>query len=277
MPNAVPYLILVFLSVVTMTYVFLRTRAYITLVWFLALSGLIFVFEFIVLVLFNSYTYYPELIDNPYLDSLFGALVSNFCAVPVVGITIVTFRLRFIWFIVFALFFTGVEWLFIRLGIYEHHWWRLSYTFVFMTLFFWLSRFWANQTVRGSKLFRYLSMLLFCVCLCNTVSFLMLLAGSNDFYIGWFANPTRDNVVVSFLFILGTGIILTSTIYWTTALRWIIAALAIVTAIQIVLYATGIIRIYISLWLFYPMFLVCHGLIAWLLVKSRYALNGLKQ
>lgn len=277
MPNAVPYLILMLLSAMTLTYVLFRTKAYITLVWFLALAGLIYLFEFVILVLFESYTYYPNIIENAYYDSMFGALVSNFCAVPVVGITIITLRLRFLWFIGFALFFIGVEWLFLKLGIYEHHWWRLSYTFVFIIVFFWLSRFWANQTVQGSKLFRYLSMVLFCVSLCNTISFLMLLAGTNDFYIGWFSNPTRDSVLVSFLFTVGTGLVLTSAIYLTTSIRSIIAALVMVTAIQIVLYVAGITRIYISLWLFYPMFLAGHILIAWLLVKSRYALTGLKQ
>jgi hypothetical protein len=276
MPNAVPYLILVFLSAVTLIYIFLRTRAYITLVWFLSLSGMIYVFEFVILVLFDSYAYYPKLIDTPYLDNMFGALVSNFCAVPVTGITIITLRLRFYWFIAFALFFTGVEWLFIRLGIYEHHWWRLSYTFVFITFFFWISRFWANKTVDGSKLVRYLSMVLFCVSMCDTISYMMLLAGATNFHIGWFANPERDDIVVRFLFIVGTGIIVASTIYWTNALRWIIAAIAVVTAIQIVLYTTGIMRIYISLWLFYPIFLGGHSLIALLLVKSKHALNGLR-
>ncbi|QKS47774.1 hypothetical protein HUB94_25830 (plasmid) [Paenibacillus cellulosilyticus] len=275
MPNAVPYLILIFLSVVTLIYAFYYARTYITLVWFLALAGLIYVFEFVILVLFNSYVYYPKLIDNAYLDSMFGAFVSNFCAVPVAGITIITFRLRFVWFIVSALFFIGVEWLFLRLGIYEHHWWRLSYTFVLIIVFFWLSRYWASQTVLGSKLFRYLSMVLFSVSLCDSLGFAMSLAGTCAFHIGLFANPTRDDIFVRFLFIMATSLILASTIFITTSLRWITAALAVVTAIQITLYAAGIMRIYISLWLFYPIFMICHLMITWLLVKSKHAFHEL--
>ncbi|GMK41864.1 hypothetical protein PCCS19_49230 [Paenibacillus sp. CCS19] len=272
MPNVVPYLILIVLSICALTIVFLRSKQFVTLVWFLAFAGLIYIFEFIILVLFQSYTYYPKLIDNAYWDSMFGAFVSNFCAVPVAGITVVTFRLRFRWFILLSLFFTGVEWFFITIDIYKHNWWRLPYTTVFLICFFWLSRVWANQTARGSRLIRYFSLLLFSLSLCDSLAFGMALAGISQYHIGWFANPTRDDILVRFIFILTTSIILSTTIYRTNAIRWIIIAIAATLALQIILLATGIMRIYISLWLFYPIFIACHCLIAWLLVKSNHAL-----
>lgn len=273
MPNAVPYLILIFLSVCTLIYVLFRTKQFVTFVWFLSFAGMIYIFEFVILVLFNSYAYYPKVFKDAYLDCLFGALISNFFAVPVVAITIVTFRLRFRWIIAFALFFTAIEWLFLHLGIYKHHWWRLPYTTFNLIFLFWLARYWANRTVLGSRLLIYLSLLMFTLSMCDTLSFLLVLVGFNNFHIGYFSNPTRDDILVRFMFILVTSLILATTIYLTTTIRWIVTALLATIGIQIILYAMGIIRIYISLWLFYLIFIVCHLLVVWLLIKSKHALR----
>ncbi|MNP37294.1 hypothetical protein D3C76_1307360 [compost metagenome] len=97
---------------------------------FLTYVGMIYVFEYVILVCLHSYTYYPHILSDPYMDSMMGAFISNFLTVPTVGLIMVIYRLRFRWTVIFAMLMIGIEWLFLKLGIYKHEWWRLSYSFV---------------------------------------------------------------------------------------------------------------------------------------------------
>ncbi|WP_127529625.1 hypothetical protein [Paenibacillus kobensis] len=276
MPNYVPYIILSLLSVLTFLYVMLHARNYGTVVLFLTFVGMIYLFEFIVLVLLDCYVYYPGFVKDPYLDSMIGAFQSNFLAVPVAGIVIVTFRLRYRWGVLFSLFFSGIEWLFLKLGVYEHYWWRTPYTTVSLLFFFWLVRYWSNKIAQGSRLLRYISLLFFSLSVLDTLIFFLMLFGFRRFHLGIYSNPVKDDVFLTFIFVVINALILATVVYRTAAIRWIIAALAVMFALHITLVRTGVIQLYISPWIYYSIYIPCCLLIAWLLVVTKHSLAAMR-
>ncbi len=190
MINTVSFAVLALVALAALIFFIVRTKSVFVVFLFLTYVGMIYVFEYIILILFNSYTYYPRMLQDPYMDSMMGAFISNFLTVPTAGLAMVIYRLRFRWTIVFTCLMAVIEWLFIRLGIYEHHWWRLSYSFVAFIFFFWLVGFWARRVEQGNRLFQYVSLLMFSLSVLNTLAFLRMLVNIGIFQPGLFDKIT---------------------------------------------------------------------------------------
>ncbi|HZG14994.1 MAG TPA: hypothetical protein VE710_08250 [Candidatus Bathyarchaeia archaeon] len=58
-----------------------------------------------------------------------GAIASYFLTLPATATFIAAFSLNWIWVPIFAAFVAGLKGLFLELGIYHHHWWRLEIFF----------------------------------------------------------------------------------------------------------------------------------------------------
>lgn len=142
MPNYIPYLFLTIISILILIYVIVHKRQFGLTVLFLSFSGMVYTAEFFVLILGNSYVYYPEVFHVPYYDNVLGAIVSNLFVIPVLGLVAAVYQLRLRWLIFFAVVLVGVEWLFESLNIYHSNWWRKEYTFIAVIFFFLLSKFW---------------------------------------------------------------------------------------------------------------------------------------
>lgn len=255
MINIVSFAVLALIALATLIFFIVRTKSYLIVFLFLTYVGMIYVFEYIILILFNSYTYYPRMLPDPYMDSMLGAFISNFLTVPTAGLAMVIYRLRFRWTIVFTYLMAVIEWLFMRLGIYEHHWWRLSYSFVAFIFFFWLVGFWARRVEKGNRLFQYVSLLMFSLSVLNTLAFLRMLVNIGIFQPGLFDNPSRDDVAFTVPYALLKAIFLANAVYWTRRLRWTFAAVAALLAIHYILIRTGILKLFISPWTYWPLYI----------------------
>ena len=256
MINIVSFVVLALIALATLIVFIVRTKSYLIVFLFLTYVGMIYVFEYVILVMFNSYTYYPRILPDPYMDSMMGAFISNFLTVPTVGLAMVIYRLRFRWTIVFTCLMAVIEWLFMRLGIYEHHWWRLSYSFVAFIFFFWLVGFWARRVEKGNRLFQYISLLMFSLSVLNTLAFIRMLVNIGIFEPGFFENPTRDDVAFTVPYVFLKGILLTNAIYWTRKLRWTLAAVAVLLGLHYVLVRTAILKLFISPWTYWPIYTI---------------------
>jgi hypothetical protein len=255
MINTVSFAVLALAALATLIFFIVRTKSYSIVFLFLTYVGMIYVFEYVILILFNSYTYYPRMLQDPYMDSMMGAFISNFLTVPTAGLAMVIYQLRFRWTIVFTCLMGVIEWLFMRLGIYEHHWWRLSYSFVAFIFFFWLVGFWARRVEQGNRLFQYVSLLMFSFGILNTLAFLRLLVKIGVYQPGFFDNPTRDDIAFTVPYIFLKGLVWANAIYWTRKLRWTLAAVAVMLPIHYIFIQTGILKLFISPWTYWPIYI----------------------
>ncbi len=127
--NSYCYLGLGFISIILLFYVCYKTGVRRALLTFMAMVGLGYIIEAVIYNLLDSYQYYPKIIKhNPVYDSNLGAIASNALSLPAVAAYLVAFRKTWLWFVVMIGVFAGIEWTFLELHIYKHHWWKIRYT-----------------------------------------------------------------------------------------------------------------------------------------------------
>jgi hypothetical protein len=98
--------------------------------------------EFTVLGLFNSYAYKPGISADPWAENLAGHLFLNATMFPGAAILFETYSLRWIGGSLIVAYFIIAEYLFLKLGFYEQHWWNYWMSIVNTALFLILSRWW---------------------------------------------------------------------------------------------------------------------------------------
>lgn len=105
------------------------------IVFYLFCASFTWIGEFIVLGLFNSYAYKTGVFADPWAQNLLGHLLINTTLYPAAAIIMVTYSLRYGWIFSVAATFTLIEYLFVKIGIYEHHWWKYYMTFIAVVFF----------------------------------------------------------------------------------------------------------------------------------------------
>lgn len=107
---------------------------------FFAISGIAFSFEAGVMFFLNAYSYYPMIFPgDPLEDLVIGNLFSQF-SVTSTALLLIVFRKNAWWYILSALIYCGIEWAFLRLGIYVHNWYSTWITFVGFLFIFWIAK-----------------------------------------------------------------------------------------------------------------------------------------
>lgn len=113
--------------------------------------GFAYIFEYFVLNLFKAYVYRPKVFKMRKFDNIFGAILSQGIFIPFSAIFITTFQFGWKVKLLFSVYFSVVEEVFIRLGVYRHNWWKTVYTFILMPGYFKLSDFWYKQLCKGNR------------------------------------------------------------------------------------------------------------------------------
>lgn len=122
------------------------------IVFYLFATGITWVGEFTVLGVFNSYAYKTDLLTSPWAQNLIGHLLLNTTMYPAAAVIMVSYSLRYRWTFVVTAIFVLIEYLFYRLGLYDHHWWKYYMSVITVFLFILISRTWfykMNQDRRG--------------------------------------------------------------------------------------------------------------------------------
>ena len=155
MHNSYWYYALLILSIILFGFILFKKRNTQTLFLLLTMIGMGYIIETIIFNFLGSYEYNPNFIKhNTFYDSNLGAFVSNAFSLPVVATLIATFHLSWIWMVLFSGIFVGIEWLFLKLHIYSHNWWRLEHTGFGLPFYFAISRVyhkWILQPSNGLK------------------------------------------------------------------------------------------------------------------------------
>lgn len=239
-----------------------------TLFLYLTMVGYGYIIETTIFNFLGSYDYNPNIIKhNSFYDSELGAFFSNAFSLPVTATLIASFDLNWIWMVFFSVFFVGVEWLFLKLHIYTHNWWRLEYTGLGLPVYFTLAKIfykWISLPSRGFK--HNLMLYLITGSLSASLHILPMLFFLNRYYRpGWFENLGRDSIAFAAIYYLCESLFycLMVKINWKPKwIKYILTGLFIYTVNQ-VLIKTGILH---SLVPWDQMYYVCLSLFLVLLV-----------
>ncbi|MBM7606614.1 hypothetical protein JOC75_004667 [Metabacillus crassostreae] len=268
MPNYVPYLILAVVSIIILMNLIIRKRQFGITVLFLSFSGIVYVGEFIVMVIGNCYYYVPEVLEVRYYDNVLGAIVSNLFVIPVLGMVVAVYQLRLRWLVLFAMILMGVGELFEWLNIYYTNWWRREYTFISVMIFLFLSKFWLRSLKLGNKWIRFLSLWMQGWGGAGTVMYIMSVLSIRHYEYGFFENVYRDNIFISALMGMMKGLIFCVGVMFFQKLRWRLLAPALVFGIDLPLYYIGVLVIEIPFLIYTIVYLVLATL---LLCWTHYA------
>jgi hypothetical protein len=205
MANWVPFVFLSFFSISALSFIVVKNRQIsgrIILFW-LFISGLAYVFEYIIFVLFNSYTYHPHILSNNYNDSVLGSISSQAFSVPVAITYIVLYRLTISRIVLIIGVFFLLETWFLHTNLYEHHWWESYYTTFFLIISIILAKTWwrfledcPNHYVQFITLFFALSTV--------SLSLSWILSSLLKLYViplNHFSNPVRDLIAGNAIYI----------------------------------------------------------------------------
>lgn len=275
MPNYIPYLTLIFIAAAILITAIVRTKRFRTFVLFLSFAGMIYIFEYFIVVILDAYEYFPHILSNRYHDSMLGAVTSNLM-VPSVAILFGVFQLRAHWMVMFALLFGCIEQIFLHLGVYKHYWWKTTYTVVALLFFFWFVRLFARKINEGQRVFRYIAYLMYTFALADSLVFILILLGYRLFHAGLFSNIYRDDIFVTVIFAFAKALVMVNALYWTKQVRWslLLLAMSVILALNYALIRLDILQIYISYWIYYVVYLFCCFVVVGLSIAGLHSLRN---
>ncbi|WP_147534310.1 hypothetical protein [Bacillus marasmi] len=120
-------------------------------------AGFAYIFEYFVVALFDGYVYKPNFFKQKKVDSIFGAVWSQFFYVPVAALFITVFGLGWKMKLLFSTLFLLIERIFIKIGVYKNKWWKTSYTFLLILLSFFLNDKWNQQLIKRNPFYLFIS------------------------------------------------------------------------------------------------------------------------
>ncbi|MDR3600035.1 MAG: hypothetical protein P4L49_06050 [Desulfosporosinus sp.] len=98
------------------------------LVFYLFATCIAWLGEFTVLGFFNSYAYKTGIYASPWAQNILGHLILNSTFYPGTAILVAAYSLGYGWISLITAIYLLFDYLFLKLGIYEHHWWRYYMT-----------------------------------------------------------------------------------------------------------------------------------------------------
>ncbi|WP_394236552.1 hypothetical protein [Niallia oryzisoli] len=156
--NKYPYIILGILHFVMLLFTFYKSKERKNhLVLLLSFTGFAYLFEYIVVALFDGYEYKPKFLKEKQLDNIFGSVLSQFFYVPTTALFITAFQLGWKVKLFFSLFFTLIERLFITLGVFKNKWWKTPYTFGLIFISFIFNDIWYNAIQKRNSYILFFS------------------------------------------------------------------------------------------------------------------------
>ncbi|MDP4088788.1 MAG: hypothetical protein Q8930_05895 [Bacillota bacterium] len=223
MPNIFWYICIAVIAVVSSAFSIYKKRdthkVSTLIVFYLATASSTWIAEFIVLGLFNSYGYRTGIFTDPWAQNLFGHLILNTTLYPTAAIIMVAFSLGYASIPIIAAIFTIIEYCFVKLGIYEQHWWRYYMTFAAVVVFLLVARKWfAKIKQKPSGLTRAITFYFVAMIIIHTPAPILLLLEKQYYRLSFIDNLVGNlylssiliiffyHLLVAFLLVLYTSI-----------------------------------------------------------------------
>jgi hypothetical protein len=152
--------------------------------------GLAYLLEYFVLNLFKAYRYKPRMMKKKYFDNILGAILSQTIFVPFTAAFVTAQKIGWVGKILGGVYFSLVEFVFLRLKVYKHNWWRTVYTFVLIPIYFIISDWWKIFLSNRNPLIRFIS--LFLMIMVTEANLLFIFASRRKIRFGLGRNHTLN-------------------------------------------------------------------------------------
>lgn len=157
--------------------------------------------EFIILFLFQSYSYKPGVFTDPWAEQMLGHYLPNVGLWAPTAVMVAAFSLRSIWILLISIAYMTIETIFLKLGLYEQHWWRTYLTGIAVIVFHILSKIWYKELfIRQNRFIRYITLYGTAWGIIHSPIILLILLGKMHYSIGWFANVYRDSTMFNIVY-----------------------------------------------------------------------------
>lgn len=200
--NTIWYILLLFTSIIAIVLSLYKTRNLkLTIVFLFSVIGFTFVLEAILAIGLKAYVYHPKVVSDNFLDSVFGNYFSQI-SISSTSVLIAIFDLSYRWFFLFSLIYFLIEELFIKLGIYEHFWYKSMYTTFGLIPLFWLVKKWYRKTLdSSSKFVNYVSLFLSVFAIYSfTIILSQRLLGIQIFKGNFFSEISKDHTTTGLVY-----------------------------------------------------------------------------
>jgi hypothetical protein len=195
--NKIPFIILFIIHSSMLGYSFYKSKNKKQLFTLLMADiGFAYLLEYVVLNLFNAYTYKPRIIKKNFFDNVFGAILSQGIFVPFTAVFSTVVRIGWVGKLLGGVYFTLVELLFLRLKVYKHNWWRTIYTLILIPLYFVISDWWNILLGKRNPLVRFISLFLMILVTEANLLFLFALTRKVRFGAGKFHSWKEHFIIV---------------------------------------------------------------------------------
>jgi len=173
------------------------------IVFYLFTAAITWFGEFTVLGLFDSYAYKPGLFSDPWAENLFAHLLLNTTMFPSAAILMQAYSLGYWGMSLITALFVFAEYLFVRLGIYEQHWWNYCFSAINVVAFLTISGKWfAHVRNATRRIPRFLTFYFVGFIIIHTPAPILLLMSKqyykldvvNDFV----GNTCRSSIIIIF-------------------------------------------------------------------------------
>lgn len=256
--NTIWYLALLLLSIGELTAAFLKPGARkFDFAFWLAILGFTYGIEALLMLVFNSYTYYAGFTADHFQDAVLGNFISQI-SISATAILLCALSLRGYWILIFSAAYFLIDVLFASLGIYEHFWYSSVYTLMGFIPLFLIIKIWyqslypidARSCFYKAALFphipaklEYYITLFFGVFAAagNCIITPLKLLGIRIFHLGIFPELSKDHTVAALIYGPVLTVLVISLYEWKGPLYLKAAVFAALFAIQWLLYNIGFI------------------------------------
>jgi hypothetical protein len=204
--NTIWFILLFITSIITNILILHKTNNNkFTIAFLFSIIGLSFIFEAVLVLGLNAYSYYPKIFEDSYLDIIFGNYFSQI-SVSSTSLLLIVYNLSYIWYCIFGLVYFLIDISFVKLGIYEHFWFKSIYTFFGFIIFSGLVKKWYSIAKNPtSRFIKYISLYLSVASFSTFTIFLgqrllgIQLLHSNLFFTDMNKNNTSSGFVYQFI------------------------------------------------------------------------------
>lgn len=243
--NTIWFILLFFTSIVTIAITLYKSSDIkFDIAFLFSIIGLTFLLEAILVIGLNSYVYHPKFFSDLILDSVIGNYFSQI-SISSTALMISVYRLSSFWCLIFAFIYYLIEELFLKLGVFEHFWYRSIYTLFGFLPFFWLMNKWYLKAKESSNNYINYITLFFSIIAINsfTIYTSQRLLGIQVFKGNFFPDISKDHITTGFIYIF--IVINLLIVLYKSKLKWFIKVIVFSCLFfgQYLLYSTGLIFI----------------------------------
>jgi hypothetical protein len=154
--NTIWYILLGITSVVAVIQI-IRKRDYrkFNIAFTFTVLGFVYSLESVLLGVYGgAYSYYPKISKNAFLDTVMGNHFSQ-ASVCTTLVLLAVYKLSTIWNFISAAIYYLIELLFVKLGVYKHHWYKAWVTFLGIIVLAFLIKKWYHKILNSPRFWSY--------------------------------------------------------------------------------------------------------------------------